>query len=474
MFNQSAIKEIYHKRDNIGVFFSLLFGIPVVLFPFLIVFVKSARAKVRTHIRNPQHHSSLAALVSLSFVFSMFVVAMDAVAVHYAYRYNNVFAMMNFSDITPFYFLPVVLSIDLITLATSTFVLLTLCCCHDSPLRCCIRFWLCGIFCCQSFSEEESCRCDCDCNPFSCCKYLLSFCCKNWLCCKKVPQTEFLFCCYCCRYKDCSCCEKSLPQTEGGNKNEQKVWLLTITFASSFVAFGTHFPYIIIGWIEYPDHAVAIAIMYALSFLYYFVTFRYLYQFLPNNLADLCSCCRRCCGSSGCCSCGYCGSCRCCGSSSSSVESPADEMAECIQAEKEGFKVWKVLVMVGIGLVLAGFEIWFIAGFVQLPVAQIIDDAPRYILAFFQTMLIVLSGLLTYKLLTFHVTDTSTFFTTMIKACKHLSIKSDKPKPVSDMERAAVLLGVIVHQNSNSTPAGTNGEANNNDANKLWNDTVSN
>ena len=65
-------------------------------------------------------------------------------------------------------------------------------------------------------------------------------------------------------------------------------------------------------------------------------------------------------------------------------------------------------------------------------------------------------------------------FTTMVQACKHLSIKSDKPKPVSDMERAAVLLGVIVHQNSNSTPAGTNGEANNNDANKLWNDTVSN
>ena len=439
VFNQSAIEEIYHKRDNIGVFFSLLFGLPVVLFPFLIVFVKSARAKIRTHIRNPQHHSSLAALVSLSFVFSVFVVAMDITAVHSAYSSNNVFAIMNFSDIRPFHFLSVVLSIDAISLVIAICVLFTLCCCHDSGLRCCIRFWLCGIFCCQSFSEEASCRADCaDCcqGPFSCLK--------------------FLFCCYCCRYKNCSCCEKSLPQTEGGNKNEQKVWLLTITFASSFVSFGTHFPYIIIAWIEYPDHAAAIAIMYALSFLYYFVTFRYLYQFFPNNLVDLCSCCRR-----------------CCGSSSSSVESPADEMAECIQAEMEGFKVWKVLVMVGIGLILAGFEIWFIAGFVQLPVAQIIDDAPRYIFAFFQTMLVVLSGLLTYKLLTFHATDTSTFFTTMIQACKHLSIKSDKPKPVSDMERAAVLLGVIVHQNSNSTPAGTHGEANNNDANKLWNDTVS-
>ena len=149
-------------------------------------------------------------------------------------------------------------------------------------------------------------------------------------------------------------------------------------------------------------------------------------------------------------------------------------MAECIQAEMEGFNVWKVLVMVGISLVLAGLEIWFIAGFVQLPVAQIIDDAPRYIFAFFQTMVVVLSGLLTYKLLTFHVTDTSTFFTTMVQACKHLSIKSDKPKPVTDMERAAVLLGVIVHQNSNSTLAGTHGEVNNKDANKLWNDTVSN
>ena len=451
VFNQSAIKDIYHHRDNIGIFFSLLFGLPVLFFPFLIVFVKSARAQIRTRIRNPQNHSSLAALLSLFFVFSVFVVAMDITAVHYAYSSNNVFKMMNFSDITPFYFLPVVLSIDLITLATSTFVLLTLCCCHDSALRCCIRFWLCGIFCCQSFSEEASCRSDCaDCckGPFSCLK--------------------FLFCCYCCRYKNSSCCEKSLPQTEGGNKNEQKVWLLTLTFASSFVAFGTHFPYIIIAWIEYPDHAGAIATMYALSFLYFYVTLRYLYQFLPNNMADLCSCCRRCCGSSGCCSCG------CCDSSGSSVKSPADEMANYVHSEMDGFKIWKVWVMVGIGLVLAGLEIWFIAGFVQLPVAQIIEDAPRYIFAFFQTMVVVLSGLLTYKLLTFHVTDTSTFFTTMVQACKHLSIKSDKPKPVSDMERAAVLLGVIVHQNSNSTLAGTHGEVNNNDANKLWNDTVSN
>ena len=442
VFNQSAIEELYHHRDRIGVFFSLLFGIPLLLFPFLIVFVKSARAKVRTYIRNPQHHSSLAALVSLSFVFSAFVVGMDTAAVHYAYRSNNVFAMMNFSDITPFYFLPVVLSIDLITLAISTFVLLTLCCCHDSALRCCIRFCLCGIFCCRSFSEEASCRSDYD----DYCKDLFSCCRRNLLCCKE-SCLKFLLGCFCCRCKDCSCCEKSFPQTEGANKNEQKVWLLTVTFVSSFVSFGAHFPYIIIAWIEYPDHAAAIAITYALSFLYYFVTLQYLYQFLPNKKADLCSC-------------------GCCGGS---VEPPADEMAECIRAEMEGFKVWKVWVMVGISLVLVGIEVWFIAGFVQLPVAQIIDDAPRYIFAFFQTMLVVLSGLLTYKLLTFHITDTSMFFTTMVQACKHLSIKSDRPKPVSDMERAAVLLGVIVHQNSNNTPAGTNGEAN-----KLWNDTVSN
>ena len=86
-----------------------------------------------------------------------------------------------------------------------------------------------GIFCCQSFSEEESCRSDyddCCKNPFLRCEYI---CCKNWLCCKKVPHIEScLLGCFCCRCKDCSCCEKSLPQTEGGNKNEQKVWLLSL------------------------------------------------------------------------------------------------------------------------------------------------------------------------------------------------------------------------------------------------------
>lgn len=417
VFTPSAIKELYHNSDRIGVFFSLLFGMPVLFFPFLIVFVKGARAQIRTRLRDPKHHSSLAAIVSFSFVFSMFVVAMDITAIYYAYSYNNALAMvLPAGDNIPFHFLPAVLALDGIALLTAAGVLVTLCCPHDYLHRCCFNFWLSSVFCCRSFSGERSCRSSCEA-------------CLKVLCC-------------------CGCdCEKSPNQTKDKNRNELKVWLLTITFVSSLVTFGSHFPYILIAWIEYPDHAGAIAIMYALSFLYYFLTFRYLYQFLPNNKADLCSC-------------------ECCCGSGSSVESPADEMAKSIQSEMEGFKIWKVWVMIFSGLFLVGVEIWFIAGLVQLPIAQIIDDAPRYIFAFFQTMVVVLSGLLTYKLLTFHVTDTSTFFSTMVQACKHLSIKSNKPKPVSDMERAAVLLGVIVHQNSKT---GTN-----NDANMLWNDMVKN
>ena len=477
VFNQSAIKELFHNRDNVGVFFSLLFGMPVLLFPFLIMLVKGARAQIRTRIRDPQHHSSLAALVSFSFVFSVFVVVMDSVAVHFAYSSENALAnVLPTGNNVPFHFLPAILALDGIALLIATVVLFTLCCCRkEFQLRCCFNFWLCSVFCCRSFSNNNHCKTDC--TAFL--KHCLSVF-KFWRYCRKksthtedtsqtsrpgdtsqtsrpgdtsqtsrpgdTSQTS--------RPGDTSQTSRpgdtsqtsqpgSAQTDEYKNGNEQQVWLLTITFVSSFVAFGTHFPYIIIAWIEYPDHAGAIAIMYALSFLYYFVTFRQMYRFLPNNKAG----------------------CECCPGSGSSVESPADEMAKCIQSEMEGFKIWKVWVMIFSGIFLVGIEIWFIAGLVQLPIAQVIDDAPRYIFAFFQTMVVVLSGLLTYKLLKFHVTDTSTFFTTMVQACKHLSTKSDKPKPVSDMERAAVLLGVIVHQHSNSTPAGTCG-----DVNELWND----
>ena len=244
---------------------------------------------------------------------------MDITAVYFAFNHDNALAMvLPAGDNIPFRFLPAILALDGIALLTAAGVLVTLCCPHDYLHRCCFNFWFSSIFCCQPFSEGKSCRSSCQ-------------------ACLKV-----LCCCGCKKY-----CEKLPNETNDKNRNEQKVWLLTITFASFLVTFGTHFPYIITAWIEYPDHAGAIAIMYALSFLYYFLTFQYLYQFLPNNKADLCSC-------------------GCCRSSGTSVESPADEMAKCIQSEMEGFKIWKVWVMIFCGLFLVGVEIWFMAGLVQL------------------------------------------------------------------------------------------------------------
>ena len=90
----------------------------------------------------------------------------------------------------------------------------------------------------------------------------------------------------------------------------------------------------------------------------------------------------------------------------------------------------------------------------------------HYIFAWFQTIFVVVTGLITYKLLTFQRPDNTTFLVTLLKACMYLYAQdqNDIPSVDSNVEKAAVVLSVIMKQHGHPVP--TDGES------KLWDKTV--
>lgn len=345
---------------------------------------------------------------------------MDAAAVHYAYIQNELITYANFNphQVT-FSFIPVVLVIDLLALFFALFVLLILA----------------TNFCCYCKKPPNACDAE---NSNA----------KNEFERKDATDCFFSF------FLAAIFCFKKLKSSGDDGQNEQKVWLLTIVFVAPFIAFGTHFTYIVIAWIQYPDHAGAISVMYILTFLYLFISFRFLYLCLSDNKEAYSTCCK-------------------CVAKPGDIESPPVETADYEKMERNSFKVWKVIPITGIGIVLCCIEFWLIAGLVTLPIAEVIEDAPTYIYVWFRTILVIVTGLITYKLLTFKRPDNTTFLVTLLKACEYLYSQNqrdpDIPSAVTDVEKAAVALSVIMKQHGQRIH--TNGESK---AQKLWMQTFTN
>lgn len=125
----NAILDIYHNSSKTATLLSLLFVIPILLCPFMIIYMKGARRQIRFYLRESNHHASLAALTSISLIFSLFVVGMDVAAVYFAYKENELMTYVNFNPHNViFSFIPVVLVIDLLALLFALVIIFTLAC----------------------------------------------------------------------------------------------------------------------------------------------------------------------------------------------------------------------------------------------------------------------------------------------------------------------------------------------------------
>ena len=57
----------------------------------------------------------------------------------------------------------------------------------------------------------------------------------------------------------------------------EKAWLLLISLIAPFVCIGTHGGFVVMAWTSDPGEASSLAVVFALSFFYYFFGFRQLY-----------------------------------------------------------------------------------------------------------------------------------------------------------------------------------------------------
>ena len=80
------------------------------------------------------------------------------------------------------------------------------------------------------------------------------------------------------RFKECQKDEDEVQ--EELNKRmfaENKAWLLLISFLAPLVSIGTHSGFVVMAWASDPDEASSLAVVFTLSFFYYFFGFRQLY-----------------------------------------------------------------------------------------------------------------------------------------------------------------------------------------------------
>ena len=349
-----ALEHIYNDGKVVGLFISLIFVTPFFFYLFILVFVKGARLQIREQLSSdsPGTHASLAALVVVGLLFSLFVVIMDGAALYFAqhkneltasgqndHHSNNIPLVSDGVLVTTLFFDTV---ITLAALIGYFFLLTTECTCCSKDKWCCFnfypsttnffRFWSSAIFCCFTMHKKHT-----DDNKK-----------RNW--------------------------------------NEQKLWLFMLLLFAPLWCLGTHTGYIIVAWISFPAHATAISLMYIMSFFYYFVTFRQFYLCLVDceRLKACCGC--RCCKKSACCT-------------DDELGLPDDEKEAYETRDNKSFRLWIIFFETGIAFVLCGFQIWVIFGLVSLPFIDVIHDAPTYVYSFSTTIFVIVAGLITYKFL---------------------------------------------------------------------------
>ena len=424
--DSDVLKDIYHDGEVVGTFISLVFGIPLLLFVLVIVYAKGARWQMRKRLASdsPSSHASLAALTVIALLFSIYVCVLDSAAVWFAKNDNELDRDRDNSDLSlthdGFLFATVVLDCLLTLLAVCAFIAL-----------------ICVEICVEYCTEEPP---------------------------KDLPykRTENFFdCIFCCLF----CC--ALPygkkrDDENERYKEQKLWLLLVIFVAPIWCIGSHIGYIIIAWISFPTHASAMFSMYTISFVYYFYTLRQFYLCVIDfHRTRLC--------------CKYThptGESQQPGQSQSSgesqqmqieLESPIADKHEYQAVVKEsGIKIWIVALEIPLALFLGLVEVWISYAFVQLPIVEVISEAPAYLFSLASAVLVFISGLIAYKLLAVDKSSSNggPSLTQFVKAYGFLKGKNLPPvpsttetvaekfdnPPETDAEKAGTLLAAFLYK----------------------------
>ena len=219
-------EEEYNNADKIVTFLSCGLVIPITFTLVLILLLRSIREPMRVAITKPKNHAYLVALALTGMVFTGFVLVMDICALVFTVEGRHEFTMH--TSIRKEYSLLFVV----ITTALDALPIL-----HSCIVVVYLRILACT--CCETNHNVLR-------NYFEACLYPIF---------GKIK----------------------IKGTTEDHGEEFKVWIVTTLCFAPLFCIASHSGYIVVSWVADTEHATSITIIYILSFLYYFISFRHLY-----------------------------------------------------------------------------------------------------------------------------------------------------------------------------------------------------
>ncbi len=392
-----------------AIFFSFTVFLPVAIIPFFGLILKSHRVKVRYAFHQPKSYSTLAACIGIGFWFSIFAVVMDFCACVWAFGsagQENILETIegkgDLMHITSLRMLIVTAVIDGLAFVIGIGCIITA-----------YRIAYCKK--CGDWLEAH--------NIINCCLCPL-FCIAHCL-------EALINCCLCPLFCKCS------PTME---VPEKTMWYLCASFIAPLVCFGSHFGYILVGWLTNPVHGGAVFVIYAFSFMYYLVMFKMVYNATDDKVVNV------------------------------KASNEDRELKGLASAHRERhvhefdsheFSLTALLAVLFSGFFFAGIEVYVTAAFAELPIIGATEQTPQYLLSLFQVTLVVATIVLTYKYLTADAPVERDLLVSLIKHMKYYrklksSTPSDTPPEVTEVEQTtppedteveqtAAILGAIAH-----------------------------
>ena len=378
--------------------------------------VRSLYKGIHVRINRKSNHQNLAGFVLVGIFVTFYIVVLDCAAVYYAYSGHNELSDVDFKLTLNFMSTFCLLAYDGIVCLIPLTILLYICCSHFGKN-----------------TERPNAQKRLDRCLNSCSGYL-----NKCLSCLHQVFRLYIYVIF-----------GSLKQDEmWENKDTMKKlrlpWILTLSFIAPLFAISSHITFILVSWLTDTRRASSIALVYFAALIYLFFMFRQCYTTNAKNKHNyccwcfflpfypVCQCCRFICA----CFCFW----SCCKRFHENLEAdPDQELTQLINIKNEnyefrsdenaGFNTKAFCVLFTWGWFLVASVALVVVAFLVLPI--ITFDLLSDLLNTFQIFIILVSLLITYKILTLNEPDVLRFLRRMRDAYKSSHNDRENAKTLS-------------------------------------------
>ena len=419
-YDKSCKNELFDPAA-FYVFHILCWVLPIAFYLFISLIIQSCRPKIRHMLDPPTPRSSnnhnFAAFILVGLIFSTYVIICDALVIIIIAGDSELNSLKKYEESIVHKFtkasIIVIVIFDILFSCISLINIFILFCIDISTCKCCKT--------CNEYSQRRHIFC-----------FFLAFLWRildhqqrdnNYI--ELTPLTE---------------------RTQSYNANilkditsETRTWLLMISFVAPIVCLGTHSGFVLIAWASDPVAAGSMTIFFVLSFLYYFFGFRQLYivlasrfqssQHVEDDIPEPDCNCLACVANrnndrqdSEDRTCTTCHNITCKRYTITEIGEELDQHHDSLK--HFNFKV--LCCILPLALILISAHGLSIAAYVLLPSSSI--AVPSSLLNILHWVLIIGSGLIAYKLLTFHSPYEEILGKNLLKSYDPTITSKDYPK----------------------------------------------